>query len=74
MRRLFFYPDSHENFAHADFVPEHPGAHHDLSAQTGWEITRACSPLNEAGTLLFTEAELEAFSQLAREIGERLGI
>jgi D-3-phosphoglycerate dehydrogenase / 2-oxoglutarate reductase len=28
-----------------------PGAHHDLLAQTGWEIIRARGPLNEAGTL-----------------------
>ncbi|HTQ49277.1 MAG TPA: phosphoglycerate dehydrogenase [Candidatus Acidoferrales bacterium] len=28
-----------------------PGAHHDLLAQTGWEIIRARGPLNEADTL-----------------------
>ncbi len=28
-----------------------PGAHHDLLAQTGWEIVRARGPLNEADTL-----------------------
>ena len=28
-----------------------PGSHHDLLAQTGWEIIRAKGPLNEADTL-----------------------
>ncbi len=28
-----------------------PGAHHDMLAQTGWEIIRARGPLNEADTL-----------------------
>ncbi|MEI6862416.1 MAG: phosphoglycerate dehydrogenase [Verrucomicrobiota bacterium] len=28
-----------------------PGAHHDLLAQSGWEIVRARGPLNEADTL-----------------------
>jgi D-3-phosphoglycerate dehydrogenase / 2-oxoglutarate reductase len=28
-----------------------PGAHHDMLAQTGWEIVRARGPLNEADTL-----------------------
>lgn len=30
---------------------ETPGSHHDLLAQTGWEIVRANGPLNEADTL-----------------------
>jgi D-3-phosphoglycerate dehydrogenase len=48
---LIFYADRMKILLTTTSFQDTPGEHHDLLAQTGWEIIRARGPLNEADTL-----------------------